>query len=304
MKSACRYLLVAGLGVWALSATLADPIERETAFSPSRTVLKEAVMPLKLVVGVNDIYCKDSSCSCIDYIATRRYADFCKLLKDRYQIELVMEYSTAPYALDKSFREGKYDAVLGKIWPIYRPGNGRVMEMVRIADLQDINKNTSLWGVVLVKKESPLQKLSDLAGLRVAYGHPDAFEKHQAALALFQQNGVSVSADKWVEKASCMEGLDLLLKGSVDAAVISNYALTADCAVDFTTPEAFRVLGETEKLPLTSFMVDLKRVSQENALRLQQALVELSATQLPESMSGGGFVLPASWVIETGRARQ
>ena len=169
--------------------------------------------------------------------------------------------------------------------------------MVRLADLQDLHGDPSLWGAVIVPKSSPLKKLSDISGRRVAYGETDAYEKHQGALELFESENVHVPPDLLVERASCLECLDLLMKGKADAAVISNYALTADCAVDVTSPDAWRVLGVTEKIPLTSFIIDLKRISADDAARIQQALVELSRDALPSSMSGGGFVMPASWKV-------
>jgi len=187
--------------------------------------------------------------------------------------------------------------VLCKPWLIFRSPEGRSATMERVADLQDLQGNTGLWGVVIVPKDSPLTRLGEIAGRRFAYGQPDAFEKHQGVLALFEREGIQIPADKRVEKASCLECLDLLMKGAVDAAVISNYALTADCAVDVTSPDAWRVLGKTEVIPLTSFIVDLKRVSRDDAWRVQRALVEFSKASLPPTMSGGGFVEPTSWKV-------
>ncbi len=286
-------LLMAGTALAVEPAAL-----RETAMLPqSATPATAKQPPLKLMVGVNDIYCKDSSCKCIENIATRQYGDFCRQLKARYNIELEFVYFLEPYELDKAFLEGKFDAVLCKPWLVFRHSEGRSEKMVRVADLQGLNGDTGLWGMVIVPKDSTIKKLSEISDHRIAYGQPDAYEKHQGALELFQREGVKIDQARLVEKASCLECLDLLMKNDVDAAVISNYALTADCAVDVTTPDAFRVIGRTKEIPLTSFMVDLKRVSREDALRLQQALTGLSRDELPASMSGGGFVKPAAWKV-------
>jgi len=271
---------------------------RETALLPREAqAVQPGNAPLKMLVGVNDIYCKDSSCSCIAAIATRQYAEFCRKLKETYNIELELVYFLEPYDLNRAFLAEKFDAILCKPWLVFGHPGGRSEQMLRVADLQDPQGNTRLWGIVIVPKNSALKDLGQVAGHRVAYGQSDAYEKHQGALALFQQQGIKIPADKLVEKASCLECLDLLMKGSVDAAVISNYALTADCAVDVTTPDAFRVLGKTEEIPLTSFMIDLHRVSRNDAYRVQRALLELSRNALPSSMSGGGFVQPSSWEI-------
>lgn len=272
--------------------------ERETALFPQGAAPATSNQPaLKLVVGVSDIYCKDSSCKCIEQIATRQYGDFRRLLKERYHIEVEFVYFLEPYELDQAFLDGKFDAVLCKPWLVFQHSKGRSEEMMRVADLQGLDGDAGLWGIVIVPKDSPTKKLSELSGCRIAYGQPDAYEKHQGALELFRREGIKIDQAKLVEKASCLECLDLLMKNDVDAAVISNYALTADCAVDITTPDAFRVIGRTKEIPLTSFMVDLKRVPCADALRIQQALIGLSRDGLPASMSGGGFVKPASWKV-------
>ena len=291
MMSSCLALLLAG------GALAAAPLA-ETALVPQAGEAgKPGQAPLKLVVGVNDVYCKDSSCKCIEKIATRQYAEFCRMLKERCNIELELVYFLEPYELDKAFLAGKFDAVLCKPWLVFRHPEGRSGQMARVADLQDLHGDTGLWGIVIVPKDSAIKRLSELSGRPLAIGQPDAYEKHQGTMALLQREGIAIPNDKLVEKASCLECIDLLLKGSVDAAVISNYALTADCAVDVTTPEAFRVLGQTEKIPLTSFMIDLKRVSRDDAARVQQALTGLAGAELPPSMSGGGFVQPVSWKV-------
>lgn len=289
----CMAVVLAGA---ALSA--APPAENETALRPEDGEISPSdKRPLRLTVGVNDVYCKDTSCKCVEHIATRQYGDFCRKLKDLHQIDLQLEYFIEPYDLDRAFGEGKFDAVLCKPWMVFRRPEGRSAGMTRVADLQDLQGDSGLWGIVIVPKNSPIRRLAEIAGRRVVCGQPDAYEKHQGAFELFRRENIKIPARNFVEKASCLECLDLLMKGSVDAAVISNYALTADCAVDVAEPDAFRVLGQTGKIPLTSFMVDLKRVTRGDALRLQRALTELSAGGLPPTMSGGGFVGPASWAV-------
>lgn len=288
----CLGLLLAG------EMAAAGPAVTETALSPrGGAPVKPGQAPLKLTVGVNDVYCRDSSCKCIEQIATRQFGEFCEKLKERYNIELELVYFIEPYDLDKAFLDGKFDAVVCKPWLIFRNAGGRSAQMARIADLQDIHGDPGLWGAVIVPKDSPIKKLAGISGRRVACGQSDAYEKHEAARKLFDREGIHVPADLLVERASCMESLDLLMKGKVDAAVISNYALTADCAVDVTSPDAWRVLGITEKIPLTSFIVDLKRITPDDAMRIQRALIGISQEALPSTMGGGGFVQPASWKV-------
>ena len=85
------------------------------------------------------------------------------------------------------------------------------------------------------------------------------------------------------------------LSKQVDAAVISSYALTASCAVDFAKPEDFRTLATTEEMPLTSVLVDLEKVTPAAATRLQRALLALSGDRTPADLTGKGFVDPVPW---------
>ncbi len=249
--------------------------------------------PLKISVGVNDVYCRQTACSCVQDIAGREYAEFAALLRDRHGIELDLRYFIEPYDLQKAFAAGELDAFLCKPWPLMSDAGGRGKDLVRVADLQDPDRNPFLWGRVIVLKDSPLRTLADLKGARLAMGRPDAYEKHQGARALLANAGV-VPAEL-VEKASCIECLDLLMSHKVDAAVVSNYALSADCAVDIAKPDDFRVIGETAKIPLTSFMVDRTRMTAGDIARLQAALAGFSTRDLPPSMMGGGFVAAMPW---------
>jgi hypothetical protein len=124
-------------------------------------------------------------------------------------------------------------------------------------------------------------------------GQPDAYEKHQAAKRLFEQ--AEVLPGKIDMYASCMENIGALMDGEADAAVISDYALSADCAVDFANPDDFRTLAHTEKIPLTSLMLDMNKIDAVDAERLKSALLDLSGEDAPESLLSDGFVDPSPW---------
>jgi ABC-type phosphate/phosphonate transport system substrate-binding protein len=95
--------------------------------------------------------------------------------------------------------------------------------------------------------------------------------------------------------ASCIENIGVLLDGKADAAVVSDYALSADCAVDFANADDFRILARTENIPLTSLMLDMNRIDAADADRLQIALLQLSGKNAPESLLSSGFVEPSQW---------
>jgi ABC-type phosphate/phosphonate transport system substrate-binding protein len=252
-----------------------------------------ASKPLSLSIAVNDIYCTDTACFCVHDVAARRYFQTLEILKQDKNIELELVYFTEPYQLEEAICSGKYDGVLSKPWTALRLQKESGTSFYRIADLLDPNNNQWLSGIVIVPTGSPVQSLEELNGKHIYLGESDAYEKHQAAKALFKQRGIKPS--KIDTNASCSENIGVLLDEEADAAVISDYALSADCAVDFANPEDFRVLEHTEQIPLTSLMVDLNKVSMGDADRLQKALLALSGPDAPESLLSNGFIPPAPW---------
>jgi hypothetical protein len=101
-----------------------------------------------------------------------------------------------------------------------------------------------------------------------------------------------------VQKSGCIEGINMLLDNEAEVAVISDYALVASCAVDVAEEDAFRTIWKTSEIPLCSVILDLNKVSEADASRLQNALLQLSGEKMPGSFSSKGFVKPVSWIPE------
>ena len=241
-------------------------------------------------LAVNDIYCTETSCSCVRYIANRYYEALQRILATKYGIDLKLTYFIEPYDFDKAVAGGKFDGAISKPWRVYAlPGTD---SFKRIADIADPNGNRWLNGVFIVKTGSPIKNLEDLTGKRLAIGNKDTYEKHYAALKLLADRGVKPNI---LERASCLESIGLLLDGKIDAAAISDYTFYASCAVDIAKKKDFRTIAETEKIPLTSIMLDLSKVSEADATRLQRAL--LSAAKAPREFPSfhGSILAPTPW---------
>ena len=144
----------------------------------------------------------------------------------------------------------------------------------------------------IVKKDSPIAKLEDLTGKRLAIGEKDVYEKHYAALELLRSRGVK---PRILERASCLESIGLLLDGKIAAAAISDYALYASCAVDIAKDNDFKILAKTKQIPLTSIMLDLSKVSKEDATRFQRALLSAASPLTAFSSFHGRILAPAPW---------
>lgn len=268
----------------------------ETAFQAPQPCKDGRGAPLKLKIAVNDIYCKDTACACVHHVATRTYGEFQKEFKARFNIDLELVYYIEPYMLMNALRDGSCDGVICKPWLACRLNDAN-RHFSRLADISDPNGNASLSGILLVKSSSPFKTPGDLDGKRIVIGQDDAYEKSYAARRLLE--GVKPSG--LYTKASCIEGLGEVLDGRADATVVSDYALTADCAVDFVKPGSFRTLSATEKIPLTSFILDMDKVDAATAARLQAALLTVSGAGVPASFAGKGFLPPVSWAPEIHR---
>jgi ABC-type phosphate/phosphonate transport system substrate-binding protein len=248
---------------------------------------------LTLKVAVNDIYCTDTACSCVHYVAGRTYPETLEKLSEQHGIDLQFDYFIEPYELEEAIETGVYDGVLCKPWLALRLQQDIGADFRRIVDVLDPDNNRWLTGMVIVTADSPITSLKELNGKHIYLGEPDAYEKHQAAARLFAREGIVPG--KIDTHASCGENIGALLDGKADAAVVSDYALAADCAVDFANADDFRILACTEKIPLTSLMLDTNKVDAGAARRLKKALLALSGNDAPESLLSAGFVEPSQW---------
>jgi ABC-type phosphate/phosphonate transport system substrate-binding protein len=277
--------------VWAEGAE--DSGVESALLRPETTAEAGDSVPLVLKIAVNDIYCTKTACECISEIATRDYAGLVMALKEKHNITLEMSYFMEVYDLEKAIVAKTHDGVICKPWTALRLAKQARADFKRVADLRDIDDLTTMTGVFVTLKSSPVNSLEDLKGRRVVFGEEDSYEKNQSPLALLAAKKIQPAQS--LNRSSCSENIDALLNGDVDVAVISDYALTASCAVDFAEPEDFKTIAKTPEIPLTSLLLDMKKTSPDKALRLQKALLSLTGDQVPEDLGGSGFVMPASW---------
>jgi len=276
----------------------ADSAVPETALPPVPAADKDPPRnPLVLKIAVNDIYCTKTACSCISNIATRSYDQLLAQLKDQHHITLKFTYFMEIFDLQNAVAGGKFDGFICKPWSVLHLPNKNGADFKRVADLCDPQDQPMMSGVFLTLADSSLHALTDVQGKRIALGQPDSYEKNQSPLAMLAAKNIKPASQ--VTYSSCGENISALLDGKVDVAVVSSYALTASCAVDFAKPDQFRTIGETAKMPLTSFLLDMHKISLTDAVRLQRALLAVSGDKVPKDLTGKGFVLPASWKPET-----
>ncbi len=309
MKTCWSALAVLGLCATHACGETRLPVDEESALVADSAVADDvtaAPKPLRLKIAVNDIYCSKTACSCISKIATRSFDTVVANLQARHQITLELTYFMEVFDLQKALRANQYDGVLCKPWTALQYKGKTPARFKRVADLLDPDDKALMSGVFLTLAGSSVRTLADVQGKRLALGQEDAYEKHQAPLIMLEAGHIQPSAQVFF--SSCGENLNALMDGTVDVAVVSSYALSASCAVDFAKAEDFRTLAQTEKMPLTSLLVDLAKIPAAEAVRLQAALLDVSGAQAPKDLLGKGFVLPASWrpvlpVVAVGTAK-
>ncbi len=275
------------------SAT-SDVSFEETSFHTKVKSTETSSDLLTIKLAVNDTYCINTACECVHYLASREYGELQAKLKSKYSIDLDLTYFIDEYELTDALLSRKYDGAICKPWFAFMLVPEYGMKYTRIADIPDPFENQMLTGVFLVKKDSPINTLSEVTGKRVAMGQKDSYEKYHMPMHMMAKQ--QVKPGRLHHKASCTESISMLLDDSVDVTVISDYSLIAGCAADLGKEEDFRIIAKTDEIPLCSVIVDRLRVSDAEALRLQKALLELSGENAPKSLISKGFVKPAKWI--------
>ena len=270
-------LIAATCGAAEVAAAEETALARQKAPAPREAAERK---PLTLHIAVNDIYCRKTACECLGDVAARSFDTMLAELKSRHNITLEMTYFMEVFDLHKAVLSNQYDGMLCKPWTALQFGPRTGACFKRVADLLDPDNQAFMSGMFLTTADSPIRSLADIQGRRIALGQADSYEKHQEPLRMLAAANIKPSAIRLF--SSCGENLGALMDGEVDVAVVSSYALTATCAVDFAKPEDFRTIAETAKMPLTSLLVDLKKVPAADAARLQAALLDVSGEHAPE----------------------
>lgn len=239
-----------------------------------------------LKMAVSDIYCADTACEYVHEVAARTYAETQKILASEHDITLRIDYFTDPNQLEKAILSGKYNAVICKPWSALRLNKEAGTDFQRIADLLDPNNNFWLTGIVIVPKDSPIQSLDELSGKHILLGEPDAYETSYAAYNLFANH--AIAPGKIDMNDSCRENIRELLDGNADAAVVSDYALSADY-------DDFRILAHTDMIPLTSVLLDMNKFEDADERRIKNAFLSINGTNAPASLISQGFSDPWPW---------
>lgn len=129
----------------------------------------------------------------------------------------------------------------------------------------------AMIGLVMVRKDSPLQSLADLDGHSLAY--PNGSD--MASTLLFAQTLKALKVQPRLKpQRTHANGLRGVILGKFDAAIINNYSLK------LMPPELehqLRVIHRTDPMPGPAFAC-AQRIPGEDARKLKEAMLQLKAT--------------------------
>jgi phosphonate transport system substrate-binding protein len=124
--------------------------------------------------------------------------------------------------------------------------------------------------IVVVKKDSPYQKLSDLKGKKFAHTSPSSNSGHMAPMALFPKEGLKPETDyKILFSGKHDQSVLGVRSGDYDGAAVASDVFHRMAARGQVKEDEFRVIYRSEKFPTSSFAYshDLEPVLRDKMLK-------------------------------------
>ena len=108
--------------------------------------------------------------------------------------------------------------------------------------------------IVIVKKDSPYQKLTDLKGKKLAHTAPSSNSGHMAPVALFPREGLTPDKDyKVLFSGKHDQSVMGVNSGDYDAAAVASDVFHRMASRGQIKEEDFRIIYTSEKFPTSSF---------------------------------------------------
>lgn len=204
-----------------------------------------------LTILVMDPLAKELACDCVAGFAQRRYEALAMVLQRRLgrPCTAICGQTLASY-----WGAGqRIHLIVGKHSDVLAQAERMGRKVRPLASLTNVQGETTLQGLFVVRAGCAAHSIQDLAGYRVLLGPESSEEKHGAARAALTAAGVPGFQSGSVETVpSCTDAANVLLKlGDTDkaAAVISDYARVLLEGCHTVPPGAIRVIGTTAPVP-------------------------------------------------------
>lgn len=229
------------------------------------------------------------SCTCVEGTGQRRYDLLARHLESMLGRAVRVTFDES-LALARQRTGGRADIIVGKDAMVRHDAAGGSLPIRSIAALSDVAGSATLRGVFVVRSDSRVRALTDLAGKTISLGPSEDEETHAAARTALQAAGL---ADR----------VTLRVAGSIDAAALAMSDGESDAAVvsAFLPPllegcgkldkGSTRVVGETRGVPfIRVFVAAAVDAALEDRIARSLAAVASQPELLAALESKAGFI--------------
>jgi ABC-type phosphate/phosphonate transport system substrate-binding protein len=199
------------------------------------------------------------SCPCVEGYAQRKYEALADHLKEQLHRDVSLVFGQSLQVAMKE-SHGQADLIIGKDSVVRADAAHVKLDVKPLAQLTDKKGDTTQYGLIVVNKADPAQKVSELIDYKIIFGPAEAAEKHGAAINLLKAAKVAIPEKLTIDEA-CSDGACKVIElgpKSKSAAVISSYAqpLLEGCGT--VKKGDLRVVGQTDAVPFVSAFVASK----------------------------------------------
>jgi ABC-type phosphate/phosphonate transport system substrate-binding protein len=269
----------------------------DPADSPSPNTANTERSTGPVYIAVMDPLALENACACVEGFAQRDYkalADYLKAKLDR-NVEV-----TFCESIENAFEQIGHlpDILIGKKSVIEFDGKKTNTSLVHIAMLTGKDGKTTLTGLFVALSDCKIEKISDLKGLKIAFGPEDSDEKHSAALSALKEYDIEKPSDI-LTCGTCSISVMEVINGQADAAVISSYALPLLIGCQTVGNGELKVIGKTAEVPFVA-VYTTQQVNPFDAESIQQVLLDACQDKslMIKLESMHGFVRPGQDISE------
>ena len=248
--------------------------------------------PKAIVLGVNNVFCRQTHSSCVAERGLREYAGLAQRLSQASGRKVELAYYQSDTLLIDAAAAGRLDGVICKTWTALLAAQAAHTRLDRLADVTMPDGKAGLEGVFFCRSDSPIKTMQDLTGKTLGVGPDVAYEKDSAVRRRLA--GLGVQPGKTVTIPTCVRSALAVRQKEVDAGVLSSYAY--DFGPEELTGKApdLRELGRTETIPfVTVGLFGTLPADATGALR--QAMSAALATDPPGDLGDSRLLAVQPW---------
>jgi outer membrane protein assembly factor BamB/ABC-type phosphate/phosphonate transport system substrate-binding protein len=250
--------------------------------------------PVTLVVM--DPLAKELACACVKGFGQRDYRKLAARLEKAIKKPVKIEFSDdLAETLEGSAGRAATSPEIVVIGDQSLVANGAKKAGLKshpVCDLTDVDGNTTLPALFIVRSGDAAKELKDLAGRKILFGVADADEKHAAALSALRDAGAEPGTTE--QRGSFSDAaLDVLDSQSSPApvAVVPGYAMRLLEGCGSVKPGSLRVIGKARAVPfITVFVSDSIPAEKEEKLVTSLLSIKSDAKFLNAMESRDGFI--------------